>query len=325
MLLGMVVSLFSAMACTKSPATPSNRGVEAVHLVRIDEAGPAGEQRRRRLVERLDRAHLNYDISTIEADIGSLDDLDKALAKVPDRKEDIVLAGSALMAFAATRHFHEASILFASQHDPWEGGLISPTRAPAQPITGFTFDANTVPQVVSILERTNVAVHHVAIVADRFLAEPWTRRAAAMQQQLPHYRFSVFRVDDELDLERCFAGSQADDIDAWIFLGTPIASKRFERIKSEMEKRKKVAVYPRRSDILAGGLMSYETREPDPYGIWARQIVLLSHGVPVTQVPVEHTSSFELAINLEAASRIGLRFPPKLIKSASLVVFDPVR
>jgi putative ABC transport system substrate-binding protein len=323
-LLGMMVPLFGLMACAKSPATPSDRGAGAIHLVRIDEAGPAGEQRRRRLVERLDRAHLDYEIATVEADIGSLDDLGKALAKVPDRKGDIVLAGSALMALAATRHFHEASILFASQHDPWEGGLLSSTSPPTQPITGFTFDANTVPQILSLLERSNVTVRHVAIVADRFLAEPWTRRANAMQRQFPSYRFSVLRVDSETDLERCFREPEAAEIDAWIFLGTPIASKQFERIKTDLETRKKIAVYPRRTDVLAGGLMSYETREPDPYGIWARQIVLLSHGVPVSQVPVEHTSNFELAINLDAARRIGLSFPPKLIKSASLVVFEPL-
>lgn len=71
--------------------------------------------------------------------------------------------------------------------------------------------------------------------------------------------------------------------------------------------------------------MSYETRDPDPYGIWARQIVLLSHDIPAAQIPVEHTSSFELTINLDAARRIGVSFPSKVIKSASLVVFDPVR
>jgi putative ABC transport system substrate-binding protein len=323
LMLGMVLALFGMVACSRSPAAPSEPGGKRVHLVRIDEAGPAGEQRRRRLIDRLDRVpHLDYDISTVEANVGSLEELEKALAHVPDRKGDIVLAGSALMALAATRHFHEASILFASQHDPWEAGLIASTST--QPITGFTFDANTVPQLVSILERSNVAVRRIAIVADRFLAQPWTRRADAMQRELPAYRFSVLRVDSVADLERCFASPEADEVDAWVFLGTPIALEQFERIKIELERRKRVGVYPRRVDVMAGGLMSYETREPDPYGIWARQIVLLSHGVPATQIPVEHTSRFELAINLDAAKRIGLAFPPKLIKSASLVVFEPV-
>lgn len=320
-LLGTVVLLLGLSACAKTAPDPAAKS--PVHLIRIDEATPMGEQRRRRLVERLDRKpHLRYEMSTVEADIDSLDDVRAALASVPDRKGDIVLAGSGLMALAASEHFRNASILFASQHDPWEFGLLSANSQAARSITGFTFDANTVPQILSILQRSNAHVRNVAIIADQLLAGAWTKRAAEMQRRLPLYRFRVWQVDSDDDLERCFAAPEADEIDAWIFLGMPTAFRRFDRIKYEIEKRRKIGVYPRRSDVLAGGLMSYETREPDPYGIWARQIMLLRENVPSSQIPVEHTSSFELAVNLDAAKRIGLQFPPKLVKSAALVVFD---
>jgi putative ABC transport system substrate-binding protein len=322
-ILATLASLLVLAGSTKTSPSPPESPRHAVHLIRIDEATPAGERRRQRLVERLDRVpRLDYVMSTVAADITSTDSVDAALVCVPDRKEDIVLAGSGLMALAARRHFHHASILFASQHDPWEIGIMQKSPVMPQPITGFTFDANPVPQVLSILARSGAHVRRVGIVVDDILGPAWLQRVEALRHALPEYRFDVFRIVDDDELARCFAAPETNDVDAWILYGTPTVFRRIDWIRAELERRGKIVVYPRRTDVEAGGLMSYETREPDPYGIWARQIVLLSEGVPASEIPVEHTSSFELAINLDAAARIGLRFPPKLVKSASLVVYE---
>ncbi len=296
-----------------------------VQLVRIDDNSPNAELRRQRLVARLDRTpHLNYAMSTVSANILALEDIREALRSVPDRQDVVVLAGSGLMAQAAAEHFINASILFASQHDPWEVGLMPSTLQAAKSITGFTYDSNVVPQVLSILERSGFPIRRVAIVADQFLAGPWSTRVEDMRKKYGAYQFEVFQVDSDVDLEKCFAGAEADDVDAWIFLSTATYFRRFDRIKTELERRRKVAIYPTRNDVVAGGLMSYETSIPDPYGIWARQIALLSHGIPATEIPVERPSNFDLTINLDAARRIGRRFPPKVVKTASLVVFEPV-
>ena len=319
-------TIFAVLLLTVGQQLSTNQASKnpQVHLLRIDEKSPGAERRLERLVARLSQVpRLHYAVSTVEANIHDLNDLRATLQSVPDRSQDIVLAGSGVMAVAAAEHFRNASILFASQHDPWEIGLMSVDSRANPSMTGFTFDFNVVPQLLSILERSNLSVRRVAIVADQYMAGPWTKRAVEMHRQYPAYDFRVLRVDNDLELERCFAQPEADDVDAWILLATATNLRRFKSIVAELERRKKIGVYPTRSDVIAGGLMAYETRDADPYGIWTRQIVLLSQGVPASEIPVEHTSGFELAINLAAADRIGVHFPPSIIKSASAVVFEP--
>ena len=89
-----------------------------------------------------------------------------------------------------------------------------------------------------------------------------------------------------------------------------------------MERRKRVGIYARSLYVDAGGLMSYESIVSDPYAIRARHIALLANGVPANEIPVEGPSDFVLAINLDAAKRIGLALPVPLIKTASRVVFS---
>jgi hypothetical protein len=306
------------VVCTSVLAGPE---ASPVRLLQVDEQGPSAAVRHQRLVAKLDATlRRPYVLQVLATDIFSLEAIRQSLAQVEDRPDLIVLAGSGLMALAADERFKKAIVVFASQHDLSDVNLAGAIDFDHRARTGFTYDANVLPQILSILNRMKVRTRRVAIIADQYLEQAWLRRTEQMRKEFGGVAFSVFRVDSEEDLERCFRPSDNTWADVWIVLPTVMTLKRFEFIRDRLQAAHRVGIFATQAQVVAGAFMAYEPTFSDPYGIWARQIALLSSGVPARLIPVERPSEYRFAVNLEAARRIGVKIPPKVVKTATLVV-----
>jgi len=80
------------------------------------------------------------------------------------------------------------------------------------------------------------------------------------------------------------------------------------------------AIYPFRSFVEAGGLMSYGTDLVEVFRQAARDIDQILKGANPADIPFYQPTKFELVVNLKAAKEIGLTLSESLLARADEVI-----
>ncbi len=79
-------------------------------------------------------------------------------------------------------------------------------------------------------------------------------------------------------------------------------------------------VYPYQESVEAGGLMSYGPSYEDMHRRAATFVDKILKGRKPSDLPVEQPMKFEFVVNLKAAKKIGLAFPPNVLARANRVI-----
>jgi putative ABC transport system substrate-binding protein len=234
----------------------------------------------------------------------------------------LVAGGGNAPAQAAKAATANIPIVFVTGSDPIRAGLVASLNRPGGNVTGVSFLANTlIAKQLQLLQGLAPASRVIGALINpgnpNAASDSLQAQAAAASLRLEvHIVHTATQRDFDAafdDLVRAQAGA------VLIFPDVLFTDVRARLVELAIRNRLPV-LYPERSFIEAGGLLSYGSNRTDAYreaGIYAGRIL---RGERPGDLPVIQASKFELVINLKTAKAAGLELPPTLLALADEVI-----
>ena len=241
-------------------------------------------------------------------------------AELVKAQVDAILAGGAAAARAAQAATRTIPIL--SLTDDMVGqGLVASLARPGANVTGISILATELDgKRQEILIEMVPAARRMAVLADANTAAPQNMRTLQEAAGVRGVELAVRlverpeRIVPEIEEARR-AGAEALNV-----LASPILYARRLDIFERTAALRLPAMYQSPEFAEEGGLIGYGPRITLMFRQLARQLAKVFSGEKASDVPVEQPTTFELAINLQAAKGIGFEVSPSLVLRADKVI-----
>jgi len=211
--------------------------------------------------------------------------------------------------------------------DPIAFGLSSSLAHPDRNITGVALIAGNelYAKHLELLRQAIPSASRIACLTSRELWESPSNtfgplREAAKQMEVALIPAVLEPPYPDSEYRRVFAAMAQDRSDAlivtpaiWNFAHQPLIIELVERARLP-------AVYPTRSYVDQGGLMSYGANAAEVYGRAGSDIAQILGGAKPADIPYYQASRFELILNLKTAKALGLTISPLLLTRADEVI-----
>jgi len=254
---------------------------------------------------------------------GSQERLNYMAAELVRLPVDLIVAGNAPGTRAAQHATRTIPIVMTNTPDPVGEGFVASLARPGGNTTGLSaMRTELVGKQLALLKETVPQSTRIAVLANpaqpayTLLLNNLTVAARGLGLQL---HAAELRRAEELDT--AFAAMTKADANALIVLAEPrLINTLRGRIVNLAAKSRLPAMYNWRTDVDAGGLMSYGPSQPEQDRSLAVYVDKILKGAKPADLPVEQPTKFELVINLKTAKALGLTIPQSLLLRADQVI-----
>jgi putative ABC transport system substrate-binding protein len=254
---------------------------------------------------------------------GQFDRLPAIAAELVRLGINVIVAANTPAALAAKNATSTIPIILVTSGDPVGSGLVASMARPDGNVTGLSLTPT--PAIIGKqLELLKEAFPTVARVA--VLANPANPPTAGLLVEIElaarslGLRLRIVPVREPSEFNDAFDTIRNERLPALLVVADPLVNDRRDRIVAFAATNGLPAVYPYRTFVDAGGLMSYGADLSYLSRRAATYVDRVLKGDKPAELPIEQPTKFELVVNLKAAKGLGLTLPPLLLLRADHVI-----
>jgi putative tryptophan/tyrosine transport system substrate-binding protein len=234
------------------------------------------------------------------------------------RKARVIFAESVVATVAAKAATSIIPIVFIVGPDPVALGLVSSLSHPGGNLTGVAILFGELwPKRLQLLHELVPKAGAIGILVNPANpnAAPNTTNMQAAAKTFS-FQLQVLQASTEHDIEIAFATIRERRLDALLVGDDPFLEHCGDQLAVLAARDHIPAIYPFRSNVAAGGLISYGPSLAAAHRIAGEYTGRILKGAKPGDLPVQQPTKFELVINLKTAAALGLAVPPSLLARA---------
>ena len=245
------------------------------------------------------------------------------VADLVQRRVSVLAATTTPGALAAKAATNSIPIVFATDGDPVQLGLVASLNRPGGNVTGVTqLNVEVGSKLLELLHEVVPAATVVALLVNptsRILTESISKDVEAAARILQP-KLRMLPASTEREIDDSFATAAERGISALAIAPDVFFYSRSEQLAALAVRYALPAISPYHPFAVAGGLMSYGTNIRNLsrlVGIYTGRVL---NGENPGDLPVQQTMKVELTVNLKAAKALGITIPLPLSGRADEVI-----
>jgi putative ABC transport system substrate-binding protein len=246
----------------------------------------------------------------------------KAATELVTLSPDVIFSTATPALAALQQATRTVPIVFAQVADPVGAGFVVSLAKPGSNITGFTnIDYEISAKWLELLKEIAPHVTRVGVIRDPTVTSG-VGQYAAIQSAARGFGVEVSALGGRGagDVEHTVTEFARGSNGGLISVANALTVNNGGLIISLAAQHRLPAIYPFRSFVAGGGLISYGADPIDAYRQAAGYVDRILKGEKPADLPVQGATKFELAINLKTAKSIGLTVPSSLLSRANEII-----